>query len=108
MGPGGRKSAADGYTLAVVSAGYAFTPAIYEQAAYDRQGPAGVSPLANGCRACCSSRPALGVTSAQSWSPGESEARRAQLRLGRNRQRLAMSAPRSFRAATRADVVHCR
>src|SRR2546422_7132864 len=59
------KSAADGYTLAVVSAGYAFTPAIYDQLPYDPgKDLAGVSPLANLPSVLFVSS-TLGVTSAQ-------------------------------------------
>ena len=59
------KSAADGYTLAVVSAGYAFTPAIYDKLPYDPgKDLAGVSPLANLPSVLFVSS-ALGVTSAQ-------------------------------------------
>src|SRR2546425_7894568 len=59
------KSAADGYTLAVVSAGYAFTPAIYDQLPYDpAKDLAGVSTLANLPSVLFVSS-ALSVTSAQ-------------------------------------------
>jgi tripartite-type tricarboxylate transporter receptor subunit TctC len=59
------KAAPDGYTLAVVSAGYAVTPVIYDKLPYDpAKDLAGVIPLAN-LPSVLFVSPALGVRSVQ-------------------------------------------
>src|SRR2546430_4509323 len=100
------KSAPDGYTLAVVSAGYAFTPAIYDQLPYDPgKDLAGVSPLANLPSVLFVSS-TLGVTSAQDLvalaraKPGALNYASAGIGSASH-----VSAEK-FRAATGLDVVH--
>ena len=100
------KSAADGYTLAVVSAGYAFTPAIYDQLPYDPgKDLAGVSPLANLPSVLFVSS-TLGVTSAQDLvalaraKPGALNYASAGIGSASH-----VSAEK-FRAATGLDIVH--
>jgi tripartite-type tricarboxylate transporter receptor subunit TctC len=100
------KSAADGYTLAVVSAGYAFTPAIYDKLPYDPgKDLAGVSPLANLPSVLFVSS-TLGVTSAQELV-GLARARPGALNYASAGIGSASHvSAEKFRAATGLDVVH--
>jgi tripartite-type tricarboxylate transporter receptor subunit TctC len=100
------RSAPDGYTLAVVSAGYAVTPVIYDKLPYDpAKDLAGITPLANLPSVLFVSS-TLGVTSAQELV-GLARARPGLLNFSSAGIGSASHvSAEKFRAATGLDVVH--
>ncbi len=100
------RSAPDGYTLAVVSAGYAVTPVIYDKLPYDpAKDLAGITPLANLPSVLFVSS-TLGVTSAQGLV-AVAKARPGALNYSSAGIGSASHvSAEKFRAATGVDVVH--
>jgi len=100
------RSAPDGYTLAVVSAGYAVTPVIYDKLPYDpAKDLAGITPLANLPSVLFVSS-TLGVTSTQELV-GLARARPGLLNFSSAGIGSASHvSAEKFRAATGLDVVH--
>jgi tripartite-type tricarboxylate transporter receptor subunit TctC len=100
------KSAPDGYTLAVVSAGHAVTPAIYDKLPYDpAKDLAGITPLANLPSVLFVSS-LLGVRSAQELV-GVAKARPGALNYSSAGIGSASHvSAEKFRAAAGLDVVH--
>ena len=100
------RSAPDGYTLAVVSAGYAVTPVIYDKLPYDpAKDLAGITPLANLPSVLFVSS-TLGVTSTQELV-AVAKARPGALNYSSAGIGSASHvSAEKFRAATGLDVVH--